>query len=91
MKILLTNSLHPLKLADQFVDPVKQGIKTFEIRFDDRNYHVGDRVTFRGIHSVYVITYVLKNIPQYGLLNGFCLFSMRKLTTEDIQRGWIEV
>ncbi len=36
---------HNLKLISQHFDPVLAGKKTSEIRFNDRNYQVGDIVT----------------------------------------------
>ena len=91
MTIKLTNQYHQLKLAEEYRQPVREGIKTFEIRNNDRNYRVGDRLSFRGITSLYVITYLIQNIPQYGLQPGYCLFAFRKLEPKDIEKGEITV
>ena len=37
---------HKLMLHKEFVKPVLEGKKTFEIRFNDRNYRVGDTLEF---------------------------------------------
>ncbi len=34
--------IHELKLDEEYFDDVKSGLKTFEIRKNDRNYQVGD-------------------------------------------------
>lgn len=33
---------HELKLNDKYFDAVKSGRKTFEIRYNDRDFHIGD-------------------------------------------------
>ena len=35
---------HTLKLNDRYFDAVKKGKKTFEIRYNDRDYHIGDQL-----------------------------------------------
>lgn len=35
---------HHLKINREFFDPVLKGIKTFEIRFNNRNFQVGDLI-----------------------------------------------
>lgn len=39
--------LHELKILPQYYDAVVNGIKTFEIRKNDRNYSVGDTIKLR--------------------------------------------
>lgn len=34
--------IHELKIEHQYFDAITEGIKTFEIRKNDRNYKVGD-------------------------------------------------
>lgn len=36
--------LHNLKINKEFFSPVKERIKTFEIRKNDRNFQVGDQI-----------------------------------------------
>ena len=63
---------HYLKIAPQYFKAVKDGTKTFEVRFNDRNFQVGDVLhlmeydngkTTGRIFSVEV-TYLLDD-PQY--------------------------
>lgn len=39
--------LHELKILPEYYDAVANGIKTFEIRKNDRNYKVGDTLRLR--------------------------------------------
>lgn len=39
--------LHELKISPKYYDAVVNGIKTFEIRKNDRNYSVGDTLWLR--------------------------------------------
>lgn len=67
--------LHDLKTVQPFFDDVISGLKRFEVRFNDRNYQVGEQVRlleydaenqrFSGWASPLLkITYVLDN-PQF--------------------------
>ena len=49
--------IHELKLRREFFDYVRFGIKTFEIRKDDRSFNAGD-------------TLVLKEIDEEGYVTG---------------------
>lgn len=42
---------HELKLLDKYFDDVASGVKSFEIRKNDRNYAVGDVLILREILS----------------------------------------
>lgn len=80
--------LHELKIKPEYYDEVFWGHKTFEIRKDDRDYKVGDLINFKvetkegeyaTTEKVYAITYILRNCPQYGLMDGYCILGIRKL------------
>lgn len=76
-------TIHSLKLNTRFVDPVHLGLKTFEIRKNDRNYHIGDFLNFRPVtdggkileqhpicESLYQITYLMHvpvELEGYGI------------------------
>jgi len=74
--------IHNLKIQTEYFEVVKNGTKKFELRKDDRNYQVGDLITLReydgdkftgrGINNI-PINYILRNCPEYGLKDGYCI------------------
>lgn len=77
---------HLLKLADKYFVPVAAGLKTFEVRYNDRNFEVGDYVKFRRVDTehemgiTFVITYVLTHddFPE-GIPEGWCVFGISQM------------
>ena len=84
-------SVHVLKLQEPYFTDVVDRKKTFEIRKNDRDYKVGD------ILLLYLypkpnedklgkikaeITYVLKDIPQFGLMEGYCILGIKVKSVE---------
>ena len=76
------SKLHKLKILPKYYDQVLNHTKQFELRKDDRNYEVGDWVQFfeyengeyTGRESnCFRIEYILRNCPEYGLMNGYCI------------------
>lgn len=75
---------HELKIAPQYFGHVCAGLKNFEIRKNDRDFRVGDTVRFYEWNQwegysgsatrTVTISYVLKDVPEYGLAPGFCIF-----------------
>lgn len=73
---------HEIKILPQYFQPVIAGVKTFELRKDDRDYQVGDLVKMRewdgnaytGGKIVVDIKYILRDCPEYGLMDGYCIF-----------------
>lgn len=85
--------LHTLKILPQYYVAVANGEKTFELRKNDRNYQVGDLITFTNTDGtpyitpykeiiVFRITYILENVPQYGLKDGYCILGIKRLATQ---------
>lgn len=80
--------IHRLKIYKAYADAILEGIKTFEIRYDDRGYQKGDLVEFNVIDSndceinhplndkKFEITYV---IHGWGLKEDWCVFSIKEL------------
>lgn len=76
--------LHEMKLLSQYYEAVRDGNKTFELRKDDRNVKVGDELLLREWTGEYYtgrqvrveVTYVLRNCPQYGLMDGYCIIGI---------------
>lgn len=73
---------HNLKINTEYFEAVKSGIKNFEIRLNDRNFEVGDTVilheikndTLTGRMFFLEISYLFHG-GQYGLVDGYCIFS----------------
>ena len=73
---------HEIKILPQYFEDANKRIKTFELRKDDRDYQVGDIVTLREWNGeeytgqmIFVrIKYVLRDCPEYGLKDGYCIF-----------------
>lgn len=40
-------SVHDLKILPEYFEPVAEGLKTFEVRKNDRGFAVGDRLILR--------------------------------------------
>lgn len=76
------NTKHEIKILPQYYEDVFKGIKQFELRKDDRDYQVGDLVRLRewdgkeytGNKMIVGIKYVLRDCPEYGLMDGYCIF-----------------
>ncbi len=73
---------HIIKILPEYFANVKSGRKRFELRKDDRNYQVGhivqiaeyDGQSFTGDSIEVQISYILRDCPQYGLAEGWCIF-----------------
>lgn len=69
------------KILPEYFVAVQEGRKNFELRKDDDNAQVGDNLvlyefennTITGRTLTRRITYVLRNKPQYGLKEGYCI------------------
>lgn len=76
---------HELKTWPQYYVEIMSGKKTFEVRFDDRDFQVGDMVLlqewnpeseqYTGREAERVITYIIRDFP--GITSGWCVFSIR--------------
>ena len=69
------------KISPKFFKDINK-IKCFEIRKDDDGIEIGDIVMFRewngkkytGRECMVEVTYILRNVPEYGLKDGYCIF-----------------
>ncbi len=70
------------KILPQYFDDVIHGKKKFELRKDEDDIQVGDAVILRewdgeqytGLTTGRNVIYVLRNVPEYGLLPGYVIF-----------------
>ena len=84
--------LHELKIKSEYYIDVRNGQKTFELRKNDRDYEEGDLITFNCIDSannpkdgaLYKITYILKDVPQYGLDADYCILGIKRVKLEEV-------
>lgn len=72
------------KILPIYFDAVEEGQKNFEIRKDEDDVQVGDRLVlcewkedygYTGRYATRKIKYVLRNMPEYGLKEGYCIIS----------------
>ena len=90
--------LHELKIKHEYLIDVALGNKTFELRYNDRDYQVGDLIRFIDIsvgytnndvepsiyeNTLYRITYVLKDVEKYGLDKDYCILGIKKLEIKE--------
>lgn len=79
-----------VKLNERFAQAVDGGLKTFEIRLDDRDYRVGDALVFTAPDGKpygmppYEVTYKLthEDFPA-GLREGYCALAIERQPGED--------
>ncbi len=84
---VVLSKTHPLKILPQHFQAVWDERKTFELRKDDRDYKVGDMLLlnewdgekYTGSAIMVKITHILRNCPEYGLANGYCILSIQHL------------
>lgn len=88
---------HDLKIAPEWFDDVCEGVKTFEIRKDDRDYRLGDILRLRewtfdegytGFETRARVTSILwaEEFPD-GLKPGYVVMSIRHI--EGTGDRWI--
>ena len=76
-----------LKIWSNYFDAINNGIKTFEIRKNDRDFEVGDTLILRewipgcekytGRRVAVKITYILPG-GQWGVDNDYCVMAIEK-------------
>lgn len=81
-------SYHELKIWPEYFSAVASGKKRFELRKNDRDFKVGDTLilsefdpnknAFTGNAKRVRVTYLLAG-PSFGLAEGFCILSFRRL------------
>jgi hypothetical protein len=75
---------YELKTLPQYFQDVWDGKKDFELRKNDRDFQVGktvllrewDGTSYTGGFLVRRICYVLKDCPQFGLMEGYCILGL---------------
>ena len=64
----------------EYFNAVQEYRKNFELRKDEDNIQVGDELILQEWNGEYTgnytwrkVTYVLRNVPEYGLKDGYCI------------------
>jgi hypothetical protein len=81
---------HSLKCLSQFFDAIERGEKTFEVRWNDRGYAVGDTIALNRIHPEFpaimdpqlrplllTVTYILVG-EEWGIKKGYVVIGFKK-------------
>lgn len=69
------------KILPCYFTDVKRRSKNFEIRKDEDDIQVGDLlvlcewdgIKYTGKEASRTVKYVLRNVPEYGLAEGYCI------------------
>lgn len=72
---------HVLKVEREYFEALRDGMKTFEIRKNDRGFKVGDILALHLIDGPQIwiekqISCILQNCPEFGLSEGFCILGL---------------
>jgi ASC-1-like (ASCH) protein len=75
---------HNLKIANEYFEAVNEGLKTFEIRNNDRNFKVEDIVNLEEIdenkeYTGRKVTGKITYITNYAQMSGYVVFSFVKI------------
>jgi len=87
---------HNIKIRESFAKAVYLGIKTFEVRKNDRGYQKGDTVKFTVLYDSdgcemidhplskieYKITYVLSG---WGIEDGYVVFGIKRADEDGLK------
>jgi hypothetical protein len=76
---------HHLKINKEFFDPVLKEIKTFEIRYNNRNFNVGDLIllnewdSLREVYTGRKVRGKITYITDYEQKEDYVVFSFKLL------------
>ena len=84
-----------LKILPYYFTEVCAGRKRAELRKDDRHFEVGDNLMlqewdgkkYTGRRIIVRVTHILRNAPEYGLQDGFCILSIEP----DVLANYAEI
>lgn len=85
--------IHRIKILPEYYTAVQVGKKNFEVRYNDRNYQIGDTVILQeweagrltGNQLKRKIEYMYLGEDMYGLEKGYCVLGMKQ------EKEWVPV
>ena len=83
MAEMKVHCIHDLKTWPQFFDAIACGVKTFELRNDDRGFQVGDVLLLREFDPY-------KNGGEYSgrLVRRLVIYKLEAASFQGIEKGW---
>jgi len=76
--------IHELKTLPEFYQRILNRQKTFEVRYNDRNFQVGDHLNLREYNGRYTgrsMTVQVKYLTDYEQKPGFVVMAIHRLVT----------
>ena len=77
---------HELKTWPVFYNAISRGLKTFELRKNDRDFQAGDKLILKewspktekytGLFMTKDVKYILHGSGKLGLKKGYCIMSL---------------
>ncbi len=85
--------VHHLKVWPSYFEKIVRGEKPFELRKNDRDFQEGELLCLwefgDGEYSdravLANVTYVLKDCPQFGLMDGYCIMGVRVFSNRGLE------
>lgn len=86
---------HDLKLFDESYQPIIEGRKLAEIRFNDRDYQVDDTITYHSGHQTLngyhydgrTVDVVITHIDRFfGLRGGYINLSIKLIDDSELEK-----
>ena len=80
--------LHRLKIKEDYANSICCGDKTFEVRYNDRNYQKGDFIEFiavardgiRMIHNIEEMMFEITNVHSgLGMADGYVVLAIKRI------------
>lgn len=72
--------VHRLKILPEYFNPVRLGVKTFEIRKNDRDFQVGDTLMLKEYEANHftgnMVRVIVTYITGYGQQNGYLVMAI---------------
>lgn len=73
------------KTLPKYFEDVRMGAKSFELRKDEDSVEPGDELcleewdetAYTGRKVIKKVSYVLRNVPEFGLMDGYCIIGWR--------------